>query len=99
MSDDGWDGYEPSWSTNPVPGVECEKDCCCNCRFHRPAHLHCCHVASRVKQEHFAATGRRCICDQRVGWVCAFPDKDAPVFINWSEHGMCEMHTRREEDA
>lgn len=86
------DDYEPSWSTVHVPGVQCEKPCCCNCRFHLADFRHCTTVNRRP--------GEGCVCSQPRGWICAMPamipNYGGRAHSGWREHGMCEMHTRPE---
>lgn len=68
------------------------RQCCCTCRYHRPAHLHDDNVVDKGKHG--------CICDIQVGWTCAMPQQlTNRIYINWDEHSIgCEMWNPDKDD-
>jgi hypothetical protein len=60
--------------------------CCCNCRYHIRDFHHC------------TTTGQvdgKCVCGAPRGWIC-MPPESGVAYSGWGEHGLCEMHSKRE---
>jgi len=70
--------------------------CCCNCRYHLADYYSCSTVerASDEVKRHYQEIG--CVCGIHKGWVCAAPESDR-VHSDWDEHGMCELHTFKDQ--
>ena len=65
--------------------------CCCNCKHHYEDFYHC---TTSPKPD--GVDG--CVCGIHKGWVCliSFEGERPRAHSNWGEHGMCELHERRE---
>ena len=65
-------------------------DCCCNCKSHIEDFYHC--TSSPIPEN-----VEGCVCSIHKGWICMILiDGETPMANSgWSEHGGCEMHTRR----
>ena len=64
--------------------------CCCNCQHHLQDFYHC----TTDWQRHISE--QRCICNEPKGWICASEAvENGHYHSGWTEHGMCEMWTKR----
>ena len=60
--------------------------CCCGCRYHVEDFHHC----TTVKET------PNCVCSDHKGWICMPPDFHG-AHSGWSEHGLCELWTPKED--
>lgn len=58
-------------------------DCCCNCKYLVADYSH-------------PWTDGQPVTEQR-GWICIGLLDEGMAHSGWGEHGMCELHDRREE--
>lgn len=85
--------------SNPAPPEEsCGlndpdwRQCCCNCKFHRPVHFHCCtNPKPTEEQKKAAGIEGGCVCGVQKGWACVTPD--LRIHDNWPLHNIgCELY-------
>ncbi len=62
-----------------------ETDCCCNCKYLVPDYSHPCTDGKRVTEQR--------------GWICIGLLDEGMAHSDWLEHGLCELHDRRETAA
>lgn len=66
------------------------KSCCCTCAS-RLTDYHHCTTSPELRKE----VGG-CVCDIVKGFICMAPELNRQ-YSGWSEHGMCEMWSKRKE--
>ncbi len=63
--------------------------CCCSCAGRATDYHHCC-----TNQELRKETGG-CVCSIPKGFLCLVPEMDGRVHSGWTEHGICEMWSKK----
>ncbi len=79
--------------TDSISSLNKQKSCCCNCIHRIQDFHHCTTFPGRNAGE--------CHCDKPKGWICVgeLAHGGSRVYSGWTEHGNCEMHEFKPQEA